>query len=125
MRLAGSTRRLAAWIAALAVLMAALAPALSHAMAAEQAARWIEVCGAQGSKWIAGDDASGAPKTLHGLELCPYCTLHAQTACLPPLVATVAAAASLRDVVPHARPVVPRPLPAWLNAQPRAPPRFS
>lgn len=126
MRLAGTTRRFAAWIAALAVLMAALAPALSHAMASGQGADWIEICSAQGTKWLPGEgDDSGAPTTIHAFEHCPYCSVHAQTGDLPPVVPTVTPVAGLREVAPRAFLAAPRTLHAWVSAQPRAPPLFS
>lgn len=126
MRLAGPTRRLATWIAALAVLMAALAPALSQALGAQQAANWIEVCSSQGTKWLAGDDdGTAAPKAAHAFEHCPYCSVHAQSLDLPPVVATVGPIAGLQQAVPQAFLAAPRTLHAWVSAQPRAPPLFS
>jgi hypothetical protein len=126
MRLAATTRRLATWIAALAILMAALAPALSHALGAQQAASWIEICSAQGSKWLpVDDDGSSKPKAAHAFEHCPYCTVHAQGLGLPPVVPAVAHPAGLHDIAPQAFLAAPRTLHAWVSAQPRAPPLFS
>ena len=55
-------RRLAAWLAMLAMVMGALSPTLAHAwVAASGDEQWIEVCSASGMVWLKtdGSDATG------------------------------------------------------------------
>lgn len=127
MHAARSLRRLTSWIAALAILMGALAPALSHALASAGGKHWVEICTTQGSEWIqTGEDGTERlPATAHGLEHCPYCTLHAPTLGVPPANGLVQAPARLGHGVPLAFLSAPRTLHAWVSAQPRAPPLFS
>lgn len=124
MRLAPVTRRLAAWIALCAMLMATLAPAVSQALGSGPS--WIEVCTAQGSRWVASadDDASSTPKPSgeHLLEHCPYCSLHTPALGLPPSPMRMLPADPLGRAVPQAFLSAPRTLHAWVRAQPRAPP---
>lgn len=120
-------RRLTSWIAALAVLLASLAPSLSQALASATGLDWIEVCTAQGSKWIqAGDDGTErAPGAAHGLEHCPYCSLHTPTLGLPPAPRLDALPLRLSHAIPRAFLAAPQTPHAWVSAQPRAPPLFS
>lgn len=119
--------RLTCWIAALAILLASLAPSLSHALASAANSNWIEVCTTQGAKWVqAGDEGSKqAPASAHVLEHCPYCSLHAPALGLPPAGDRVHLPLRLGDEVPLAFLAAPRTLHAWVSAQPRAPPLFS
>jgi len=50
-------RQLATWFAMLAILMASLAPSVSHALGLTRDASWIEVCSAQGTRWVKGDSS--------------------------------------------------------------------
>jgi hypothetical protein len=127
MRAARAYSRLISTIAALAILLAALAPALSHALASAAGTSWVEICTAQGSKWIqAGDDGSErAPTSAHVLDHCPYCSLHAPGLGLPPAEFRAHLPLRLGDAVPLAFLSAPRTLHAWVSAQPRAPPLFS
>ena len=127
MRAVRAHRRLTSWIAALAILLASLAPALSHALASATGTNWVEICTTQGSKWIqAGDDGTeGSPASAHTLEHCPYCSLHAPTLGLPPAPPVGQLPLRLSHEVPLAFLFAPRTLHAWLSAQPRAPPLFS
>lgn len=65
--------RLTSWIAALAILLASLAPALSHALASPTSKNWIEICTTQGSQWIqaSADGSDRTPASAHVLEHCP------------------------------------------------------
>jgi hypothetical protein len=129
MRLHRATRILTSWIAVLAVLMAALAPSISHALESRNASSWIEVCTSGGAKWAQPDGASNdeapAPSDAHPFEHCPYCSLHANA------IAICAGAVSRFPVLlpasdlPIAFLPAPRTLCAWVSAQPRAPPLFS
>ncbi len=127
MRAFRAHRRLTTWIAALAILLASLAPSLSHAVASATGTNWIEVCTTQGSKWIAaGEDSSErAPASAHVLEHCPYCSLHAPDLALPPANDSAQLSARLAYEFPLAFLAAPRTLHAWVSAQPRAPPLFS
>lgn len=127
MRAFRAHRRLTTWLAALAILFAALAPSLSHALASASGSDWIEVCTIQGSKWIAtGEDGSErGPASAHVLDHCPYCSVHAPTLGLPPANDSVQPPSRRAHEVPLAFLAAPRTLHAWVSAQPRAPPVFS
>lgn len=119
--------RLTGWIAVLAILLASLAPSLSHALASSTGSNWVEICTTQGSKWIAaGEDGSErAPASAHVLDHCPYCSLHAPTLGLPPAGSLTQLPLRLAHEVPRAFLAAPRTQHAWVSAQPRAPPLFS
>lgn len=127
MRKLRARRLLTTWIAILAVLMASLAPSVSHALGLSNGASWIEVCTAQGSKWQQSDsdDSRSAPAAAHVLEHCPYCSIHAPALGLPPVPEVVPLSLDLKDEFPLAFLAAPRTLHAWVSAQPRAPPLFS
>lgn len=127
MRAIRAHSRLTSWIAALAILVASLAPALSHAMASATGTHWVEVCTTQGAKWVqAGEDGSEhSTAPAHVLEHCPYCSLHAPTLGLPSVTQLVHLPGRLTHAVPPAFLSAPRTLYAWVTAQPRAPPLFS
>ena len=117
-------------MAALAVLAAALAPSISHALGSMGGASWVEVCTSIGAQWVSADadagDESPAPSGVHWLEHCPYCSLHANVVAMPATPAVIVPAL-LPD---HGRPLTflaaaPRTRHAWASAQPRAPPLFS
>jgi hypothetical protein len=126
MRALRAHRRLTAWIAALAILTASLAPALSQAVASATGAHWIEICTTQGSRWIqAGEDGSEpTPPLKHVLEHCQFCSPHTPTG-LPPATPRAHLPPGLLHETPLAFLSAPRTLHAWVSAQPRAPPLFS
>lgn len=100
-------------IAFLAVFGFALAPTLSHALAA--ANPWAEICSAADEAKVPGTGATH-------LEHCPLCGLGAGAA---PLPAAPAASIVLPQGAAHVPALflhAPRPLHAWSAAQPRAPP---
>jgi hypothetical protein len=84
-------RRWAAWLALLIAVVLAAAPALSRALAAAQigARGGIEICTAQGSRWVADDSPASADAPLSGTGSaftpghCPFC-LHNAERCAPP-----------------------------------------
>ena len=127
MLLSQPTRRLISWLALLAVVMAALAPTMSRALGREAAAAWVEVCTAQGSRWVAldGQGDAGSSDAGHPGEHCPYCSLHVPVLGTPPADAPVLVLPALVHAVPTAFLAAPRTLHAWVVAQPRAPPAFS
>lgn len=111
----------------MAILLASLAPALSHALASASGSSWTEICTTQGSKWIkAGEDGSErAPASAHVLDHCPCCSLQAPTLGLPPAKHLARLPLGLSHEVPLAFLPAPRAPHAWVSAQPRAPPRVS
>lgn len=117
-------------MAILVVLLASLAPSLSHALGATQGASWVEICTAQGSKWVDGDSADSggsksAPASAHPLEHCPYCSIHMPALGVPPTPVVVPRDVGPESEFPHAFLAAPRTSHAWVSAQPRAPPLFS
>jgi len=120
-------RRLSAWIAILAVLLASLAPTVSHAWGQAKGASLTEVCTAQGSKWVQDDAApsKGSPGVAHLLDHCPYCSLHAQALGMPAPAGAPALPAALAHERPAAFVQAARSRHAWPSARPRAPPLFS
>jgi hypothetical protein len=115
------------WIALLAVLFGALAPALSHALpAAGDQTGQVQVCTMAGMKTIsvgqAGPAKPGTPVDGHFLKHCPYCAAHDGTPFPPsgarPVLLPPAAPATFPALFYRA----PGPLFVWSAAHPRAPP---
>lgn len=122
-------KRFAAWIACLAILLAALAPPISHAIAAKKpsVAAGHEICTADGLQSVEKiapesiQDHQDFPENAMHMEHCPFCLTSAASFALLP--------ASFRLPVMSGSPILPslfyessRPLFAWLTAQPRGPP---
>ena len=83
-------RRLwAAWLAVLLALFAALAPAVSHAVALSRGGdhAGFEICTSAGAQWLAapdsGDSSSGQESTPT-IDHCPFCLLQADRVAPPP-----------------------------------------
>lgn len=118
----------ASWVAVLALLMAALAPAISHALRTRDGASAIEVCSSLGARWVLPDGSSTDPVPPagqgHPFEHCPYCSLHSQALAIPPAPAVLTPAIATAELLPLAFPAAPLTLFAWVGAQPRAPPSF-
>lgn len=82
-----SRKRLTSWIAMFAILLGALAPAISHAMvryASAQGAGWDVICTAFGMVPVALDvdaraldDAGKMPIGMESMQACAYCSVHA------------------------------------------------
>ena len=130
MSLSTRARRLTARIAALAMALAALAPAITHALAAAHGEhhRWVEVCTATGARMLpVPTDAEGAPiaPNAHPIDHCPYCSPGASPDALPASPAAAMPAGIASQFVPSAFLHAPRPQHAWLAARPRAPPAAS
>lgn len=131
-------RHAAVWIALLAVLLAALAPSVSQALGFARGAgpSWVEVCSAEGAKWVPADAGAGAsaddasaddgtshgPAAAHWMEHCPWCSLHQPALAVPPAPAALPLVNGLTEALPRAFLQAPRTLHAWASAQPRAPP---
>jgi hypothetical protein len=129
MRTTSAKRRITAWIATFAILLAALAPSISQAINAAKGsgASWAEICTASGFKLtkIGDIDSSTsqtpAEKSMH-FEHCPFCFMHAGSVGLPPSNALTLPIASSELPLPSLFYQVPRPLFIWAAAQSRAPP---
>jgi len=127
-------RLLHAWIACLAILFGALAPAVSHALAYAHADIRInigkaEICSVDGARSVSAGAASSAAmpdgpagSLLHHLQQCPYCMPHASPAALLPPALFHLAVLDGHDVFPSLFYDAPAPLFAWRAAYPRAPP---
>lgn len=103
----------------LAVLFAALAPTVSHALASSTPAALTEMCTADGL-------AKKAPaNTMHGMEHCPYCATHGGAPALPPHALTGFAVIGGHDFYPPLFYTAPQPLHSWRAASPRGPPAIS
>jgi hypothetical protein len=118
--------RIAAWFAIFAILLAALAPTISHAAnAAKGGMSWIEICTTGGSALIQvpQDQAAGKPaqQSVH-LEHCPFCSTHGGHLGLPPANVASLPVAQGQALVPELFHRAPRPLFVWAAGQPRAPP---
>ncbi|QYF96166.1 DUF2946 domain-containing protein [Massilia sp. PAMC28688] len=120
-----STRRLAAWIACIAMLFATLAPSAARAVAASPSGTWAEICSAAGIMvvQIADDPAGGSGgvtvKGAHGNE-CVFCTHGLDATGAEQYRLTGGAAGGIT------RPTLfyqsPSPLAVWACRQSRAPP---
>lgn len=113
------------WVALLAILFSALAPTVSHALAAAAPAATLEMCTAQGYKLVQlpASDGGKAPVDLkHGMEHCAFCTIHGGGDGLLPPPAVALALHAGRDLYPSLFYNAPRALHTWSAANPRAPP---
>jgi hypothetical protein len=109
------------WIALLAIWALALLPTLSQALASATGERaWAEVCTAQGTRWVALDDAAPEPGPASVLEHCPFCG-GTPALGLPPVPAAWRLAAADHEQPITAGVAAPKPL-AGLQARPRGPP---
>lgn len=129
-------QRFFAWIAIVAMMVSALAPAISRATGPDERGRFfMEVCSAAGMHRISlsaeeavfyGEQAIPAQDGEGGnalmLDSCPYCSASVGTAILPPVDAMPVFAVVGRQPAPRLFLVSPRPLFAWSPAHPRAPP---
>lgn len=115
--------RLVAALAGCALLFAALAPPLSHALVAARAVPPLEamVCTADGAR--RGTPPADAPRTpkAHPLEHCPFCASHAVPLAPPPAQVAMPATPGV-DPLPALDWQAPPALLARTAAQPRAPP---
>ncbi len=119
-------RTLHIWIAMLAVLFSALAPTVSHALAASSATPSVllEMCTVDGTK--SADGSKQAPSdSMQGMEHCAYCLTHASTPALPPPAVAGFAVIGGHDLYPALFYSAPQPLHTWSAAKPRGPPARS
>ena len=122
-------RRLAAWLALLAVLWGALVPTLAQAVVSSSGRQgWVEVCSASGVLWVRVDGGAESPTSPTGQSgskvdasaHCPWCPMQG-AAGLPP-EASLINTASAQGSVPHAAFTSARPALLWSKAHSRAPP---
>ena len=123
-------RTLTIKMAILAVLFAALAPAISHVLRVGSPSGWTEVCSALGSRLVPADDGrpagqSPASSGEHLFEHCPYCSLHLPALGMPEAPLAFDALVVPTSGVPELFLTAPRTLFAWATAQPRGPPQHS
>jgi hypothetical protein len=121
-------RRLSAWLAMLALGLAALAPTLAQAVvASSDRSDWVQVCSATGMVWVQADHAAGdtqsAPAADMGMQ-CPWCSLHSPATGLPLVLASgITAAAPV--LLPGVLMAALVPVGVWIAAPARAPPFVS
>lgn len=123
MNLTRARLRCSAWMAALAVLVAALAPGLAQALGTGPSL--LEVCTASGPRWLSADpDRPDAPKpgALQALDQCPYCSLHVPVGDLPPPAPVAARRVDTVTLAVPFTPVAPPGAPQRRAAPARAPP---
>jgi Protein of unknown function (DUF2946) len=115
--------RWAAWTAVLALLWAALAPALADRPHTSSLREMLQVCSVMGTMMVPMDDNpssdTGSPS---GSGHCPWCSLQAHTLGLPAPTPLVLALPLARHVAPIAFLQAPRTQHAWTSARSRAPP---
>lgn len=121
--------RFIAWLAACAVLCAALLPVLSHAVVAHQVgdSSWAEVCTVTGMAWVTSADngvASDTDSPAPGMNMagCDWCATHSTLAGLSAAAQPLAAPLAFEPPLPAAFLHAPRPLFVWAAAHSRAPP---
>lgn len=111
--------RPAAWLAAGAVLLLALLPALGQAWSTGQGG-WTLVCSPQGPRWVALGEDGGAPAALQAAGDCAACLWSATP--LPPAAEARLLAPSVVAVADSSGTATPAPRTAWHPAAPRGPP---
>jgi hypothetical protein len=111
------------WIALLAILFSALAPTVSHAVAAYAPEDALAMCTVNGYKQL--DDSKAPGSIKHGMEHCAFCTIHGGGDALPAVPSVALAIAAGRDVYPPLFYAAPRSQHAWSASNPRAPPFFA
>ncbi|QKY11503.1 DUF2946 domain-containing protein [Janthinobacterium lividum] len=124
------TRRFAAWIACFAILLAALAPSISQAVAnakQESGSGWAEICSVAGIRFVQVDNDGAADEKSGGkamqMEHCAFCSTHAGSVGLPPASPVLPLlVASGTAIFPALYYESPSPLFIWSTAQSRAPP---
>lgn len=122
-------RRFTTWLALLAMVLDALAPAVAQAVVASlDRAAWIEVCSVSGIVWVKADTGemagavhdSQAPMS-EAIQHCPWCSLHGGAAGLPTEIHLDAAFPNQSDLPPAFLRAVTL-SGTWASPQARAPP---
>lgn len=121
------THRFAAWIACFAMLFAALAPSVSHALSLSRGETWTEICSVGGKKFVkvsvdqGGIADPAAPDSIR-VEHCPFCATHVDSFALPPTLGFTIPLIETQEAHPFLFFQSPHPLAIWIVAQSRAPP---
>ncbi len=120
------------WLAILAVLFAAIAPSISHALAAPAvsvpSSLLMQICTVDGMVDVGvgvGEKKPGVDPVVHAFEHCPYCTTHAGSFALLPGLSPNFAVSGGHDSYPPLYYRAPAPLFLWSSGNPRAPPVLS
>lgn len=127
----GQRRTRLHWVALLCsivMMLTALAPTVSRALAANGQISWMEICTGDGVQWVLADGAAPdqpAPDS-RSVDHCPLCVLVADKLA-PALTAAPAVVAMLRVVLRLPQPPETRPVEAVsaFAAPPRGPPSLS
>jgi Protein of unknown function (DUF2946) len=126
------TRCLSAWMACFAILMACLAPSISHAVdaARNSTSFWAEECSVHGEAHNAADhhehqDAPSHHPTSSHFEHCPFCLTHAASFALLQTASCTLHEVGGFSLFPVLFYQAPRLLFVWVPAQSRAPPAYS
>lgn len=115
--------RQASWLALVAMLGLALAPTVSHALAASGPGNpWAEICSVAGGKLVMADAAGAQADAGTHLGHCPLCAQVGSAPVLPVAESAGALLVAGADFRPALFAQSPTPLFAWAAAQPRAPP---
>ena len=116
------------WLALMAVLFAALAPSISHALAAASSPSTpsvlLQICTVDGLKAVPDEDAERRPiaPVVHASEHCPYCFTHAGSFGLLPTADLPLAIPGAHAIFPPLFYRAPRALFVWSSGSPRGPP---
>lgn len=122
-------KRLTAWLAICAILIASFAPTIAQAVHSTTHAspHLTEICHTPAAAGEVSDrpanDGHHAP--ADHTEHCPFCRIYSDLPVLPPASNQLVMAAGTRTVYPDLFYLSPRPLFMWASAQPRAPPLIS
>lgn len=122
-------RRVFLRLAFLAVLLNALAPSVSHALAAMRPSIPVDVCSEHGGPELAVAAALLNQDQDHHagglLDDCGYCFVHAGSHGLPPPALATLPVLPAPPQGPYLFYHAPQPLPVWSAAAPRGPPPFA
>jgi len=130
MKMFRKNSRLIAFIACIGMMLSALAPAISHAMANHQGSTslLLEICSATGDKSDLAikldlqNPADSKDSKMAPMQHCSYCLTHAGSYALLANVSPVLITPNLSYFLPPLFYRAPQPLFAWAASNPRAPP---
>lgn len=118
-----------ATFAVLVMALAALAPAISHALGYSPVANWVELCSAQGTKRIAvnssGEPISPSEQAMQHAEHCPFCHVEHSPAMLPTAPAPFVPQTDVKSSMPALFYAAPNASYAWAPSLSRGPPAVS
>lgn len=118
-----NNRHLIHWIAAFAMLMSALAPAVSQAVSLSQHGQGfaMEICAADGSKLQVHIQSEEQDNFAESMQLCPYCM--AQSSITPALNTSLTfQAPQALALLPQLLYQSPKPISVWITPPSAAPP---